>query len=68
LGTAIFKFYRVNPVEYFCRILSSRFLLKIEQNSKAQKRKVAVLRVTPEGQLKLRTIAKREIGMVHRRG
>jgi hypothetical protein len=64
----IFKFNRGNPVEYFCRILTSRFILKIEQNSKARKRKVVVLRVTPEGQLKLRTIAKREIGMVHRRG
>jgi len=63
----VFKFYRVNPVEYFCRILSSRFLLKIEQNSNARKRRVFVLRVTPEGQLKLRTIEKKEIGIVHRR-
>jgi len=63
----VFKFYRVNPVEYFCRILSSRFLLKIEQNSNARKRRVVVLRVTPEGQLKLRTIEKKEIGIAHGR-
>jgi hypothetical protein len=39
----------------------------IEQNSKARERRAVVLRVTPEGQLKLRTIEKREIGIVHGR-
>jgi len=40
---------------------------RIDQNSNARKRRVVVLRVTPGGQLKLRTIEKKEFGIVHGR-